>query len=106
VALVSLPTPNSWEVPAYIHFGDPDPAVLVALCRRWQERWGAEIVAHYGTMLEFSVLRPPTTFEEALAPAREQIAVAADTTVLPGVPFAEHVTSLVGRSNWFLHSRP
>jgi hypothetical protein len=108
--LVLLPTTRSWEVPAYISFygaeGEGGAERLVAVIRSWHGRYGAELVAHFGTMLEFSVGRPPLSLQEAWQLAREQELIAPCTTALQGVPLRQHARALVGRGTWFLHERP
>lgn len=37
----------------------------IALGRSWERRFGAELVAHYGTMLQRLVSRPPETIQDA-----------------------------------------
>jgi hypothetical protein len=108
-ALVLLPTPHSWETLAFLHFyaaADESSAPLLALLKFWNERYGAELVANWGTMLQFVVSRPPTHLEDAIALAREQILLAPCTTLLPGVPLMQHARALVGCERWFLHERP
>lgn len=110
VAVVLLPTVNGWHTPAYMSFfgaeGPGGAEKLVAVLRWWSQRYGAELVAHYGTMLEFVVTRPPETLEEAWRLAHEHELIAPCTTLLPGVPLRQHARALVGRSTWFLHERP
>lgn len=110
VAVVLLPTAHGWMVPAYISFfgaeGPGGAEKLVAILRSWHGRYGAELVAHFGTMLEFVVSRPPRSLDEAWQLAREQELIAPCTTALPGVPLRHHARALVGRSTWFLHERP
>lgn len=75
VWLALLPTPASWELPAYLQFGGggkcPDPAEHVAIWRRWQALYGAEVVAVTGDTLEARVTRPPDNRPAALRLARE-----------------------------------
>jgi hypothetical protein len=78
----------------------------VAVLHHWSDRFGAELVAHYGTMLQFVVDRPPTTLDDAFIVAWQQELVAECTTVKPGVPVRHHARVLVGRERWFLHDRP
>ncbi|MCU1691160.1 MAG: hypothetical protein JWM64_251 [Frankiales bacterium] len=65
VALALLPTEHGWLAPAWLSFhscehGDRE-AGLVAVQREWQQRYGAELVAHWGTMLQYVVGRPRPT---------------------------------------------
>ncbi|MES2612810.1 MAG: DUF4253 domain-containing protein [Pseudomonadota bacterium] len=107
--LVLLPTPRSEEALAYLHWygmerGRADG--FIALLRRWRERYGAELWAHYGTMLEFAVHQPPQDFDSALALAREHDLAAPCTLALPGIALRHHALGLVGHGTWFLHERP
>ena len=65
VGMARVPTPSSWEVPAHLRFGNgndcPEPAVHVAVWRRWQQTFGAEVVAVTADVIEARVGRPPTT---------------------------------------------
>lgn len=107
--LVLLPTPHSEEALAYLHWygmerGPADG--FIALLRRWRERHGAELWAHYGTMLEFEVRQPPGDFDTALELAREHDLAAPCTLALPGIPLRHHALGLMGHGTWFLHERP
>ncbi len=107
--LVLLPTPHSEEALAYLHWygmerGPADG--FIALLRRWREQHGAELWAHYGTMLEFVVGQPPGDFDTALALAREHDLAAPCTLALPGIALRHHALGLVGHGIWFLHERP
>ena len=88
VLIAQLPTLHSWEVPALLRFGAwndcPAPEEHVALHRAWHERYGAEIVALTGDVMECLVARPPQTRDEALALAREHFAYCPDV-VFQGV---------------------
>jgi hypothetical protein len=110
VAVILLPTPHGWHAPAYLSFfgaeGPGGAEKLVAILRLWHDRHGAELLAHYGTMLEFVVDRPPQTIDEAWQLAREQVLIAPCTTAPRGVPLRQHARALIGRSTWFLHERP
>jgi hypothetical protein len=102
--------PNSETAMARLDFWGYEvglaPERLVGLVRSWRERFGAELVANWGTMLQFVVHHPPADLEAAYALAVEHYEVAPETMLLPGVPIREHARDLVGRGSWFLHSRP
>ncbi len=108
-ALVFLPVQRSWDALAFINFygsaalGIPE---IIALGRRWEDRYGAELVSHYGTMLQCLVSRPPTRLDEATELAREQFAIAPCTFILPGDTPAQVAPRFVGGDRWFLHERP
>jgi hypothetical protein len=107
-ALLFLPVAHGWESLAYLHwFGaGNDSEFFVALLRLWYERFGAELVAHYGTMLQFVVNRPPANLEEATELARQQVIAAPCTTMLAGVGLEHHARALIGLEKWCLHERP
>ncbi|UXI65805.1 DUF4253 domain-containing protein [Tahibacter amnicola] len=108
-ALLLLPSARHWEAPAYIHwFGALrcNSQTIVALLREWHARFGAELVAHYGTILQFGVARPPATPEAAFELAWQQHVVAPCTTLLPGVSVRNHARALLHAQRWFLHERP
>jgi hypothetical protein len=74
-ALVRIPTPRSWEIPAYTLYGGwndcPKTAEIVAVARRWNEKYGADICAHGDCTIEFRVERPPADPHAALELMRE-----------------------------------
>ena len=110
VAIAFLPATAPEEVAAYLDFWGADFAggheALIAVLRAWHARHGAEVVASWGTMLQLAVARPPTDLDEAFALAVEQDRVAFDTLMGRGVSLREHARALLGRREWFLHSRP
>jgi len=110
-AMVFLPTPAPWASVAFESwFAESNPrtgaAELVALLKRWHDEYGAELVAHWGTMLQFRVERPPGDIERARALAREQLLVAPCTALLPGTHPEMHAVALMHAKSWFLHERP
>ena len=79
---------------------------LIEILEFWQLRYGAELVANWGTMLGFTVSRPPQTIDDAWTLAVDQDTIAGDTIGRPGVTLRDHARVLVGRNAWFLHCRP
>lgn len=107
--LVLLPTVRGEEALAYLHwFGIERGSAegFVRLLRHWRENHGAELFAHYGTMLEFEVGRPPADLEAAWPLAREHELAAPCTLYLPGISLRQYALGLVGHGIWFLHERP
>lgn len=108
--IVLLPSATSWRAGALLDFygvsNPDDSAVFLSLLRRWHDRWGAEIVASFGTMLELIVTSPPDQPQDLLDLAIEQHLLASCTTMLPMVPVRHHARALAGRPTWFLHERP
>jgi hypothetical protein len=72
----------------------------------WEQRYGAELVANWGTMLQLVVSRPPGTIEDAFALACEHQVFSVSTLGLPGVSIRNHARSLLHRRDWFFHERP
>jgi hypothetical protein len=110
VALLLLPDSSPENALAYVHWyagrQELPSHALISILRRWRARFGAELVAHWGTMLQLVVDEPPTSTESALALAREQELVAPCTTAMPGASTEEHAALLMGSERWFLHERP
>ena len=109
MAILLLPCLHGWAVPAFLPFFGAESSgspLLIASLRSWQQRFGAELVAHYGTMLQFLVTRPPADFDQALHVAWEHERLAECTTVLPGVALRDHARALLELDRWFLHERP
>jgi hypothetical protein len=107
-SLLLLPTDRGEEAPAWLSFygaeGEGGHERLIALLRSWRERYGAELVANWGTMLQLTVSAPPQTLDEAFELAVEQWATATHTVAQGTI--RDHARALVGRQEWFLHSRP
>lgn len=106
VQLALLPTPLQWLAPAWLrYFGAGDPVrwrALAGALYEWERRCGAELVAWWGTMLQFVVSRPPAAGD----PAWE---VAGQLKAVGGSLQMEQWTLALGvaRSDaWFLHDRP
>lgn len=106
--LVLMPVENSWDVLAYIHwfgcihFNSED---LVALGRRWQKQFGAEVYAIYGNTLECRVARPPATVNAAWPLAREHELVSPSANAASGTALRQYALSLVNHPHWSFHER-
>jgi len=108
-ALIFLPVSEPWDTLAYLNWygtSYPGAQYFIALGRRWRQRFGAELVAHFGTMLQCFVFRPPKTLDEAWQLAREHDLAAPCTLALPGISLRHHAVGLIGHDRWFLHERP
>jgi len=108
-SLILLPTANSWETPAYIHWfgvGNKSSEVIVTLLQSWHDRFKAELVAHDGLNLLFNVHQRPVTPEAAFQLAVEQEAFAGDTLYLPGISIRDHARALLYLDRWYLLSKP
>ncbi|MEU1680077.1 DUF4253 domain-containing protein [Micromonospora zamorensis] len=106
VQLVLLPTPRQWLAPAWLnYFGalrPQGPEGLAAALRQWEQQWGAELVASWGTMLQFVVNRQPALGEQAWQLALQILALASNLESNPW----ELALALTRSDAWFLHDRP
>lgn len=105
VGIVLVPTSRSWEAPAWLNYGGwnecPAPEVHVALLRRWQERYGAEVLSVGAETIELAVARPVTDREEALALADEHFLYCYDI-VVQGTETLDHLAAhLLNATVWY-----
>jgi hypothetical protein len=105
VAICKVPTPRSWEVPAYLSFGGwnecPGPEVHVALLRYWHETYGADVITLLSDVIECTVSRPPAEREQALTLAWEQFVYCSDI-VLQGTETLFSLAAILrGGKTWF-----
>ncbi|GAA0812005.1 DUF4253 domain-containing protein [Spirilliplanes yamanashiensis] len=104
--LVLLPTTSQWLAPAWVsYFGaareNGYPAWAAAL-RQWDERWGAALVAAWGTMLQFVTERRP-------APGPQAWDLAGQLMAIGGSLQCEQwqlALALTRSDAWFVHDRP
>ena len=113
--VVLLPTSTQWLAPAWLnYFGatekesrtaprdHPGRKALAAAIRQWEQQWGAELVASWGTMLQFVVARQPAVGEQAWQLALQLLAVGGSLEAQ-----SWELALAVTRSDaWFLHDRP
>jgi hypothetical protein len=82
VTVALVPTPASWESAAYLRFGNwnqcPSPDEHVAVWRRWNQLYGAEIICMTNDVIEARIARPPADREAAMTLALEQYAYCTD----------------------------
>jgi hypothetical protein len=75
VLLVTTPADDDAAILAHLKFGGwnacPEPDMHVALLRKWQRDYGAELVAFTADTLDIRVARRPSTRQEAMQLARE-----------------------------------
>lgn len=100
-----VPTQESWQIPACLNFGGwndcPMPEIHVALHKKWEAEYGAEIITAMGDTIECLVSNPPTSREAALNLAKEQFLYAPDI-VFQGVPSIEALAAtLLNASVWY-----
>ena len=110
VGLVLLPITEPCHAAGYLSFyganGEGRHEALLRLMSDWQDRFGAQLVASWGTMLQFVVSAPPETLDEAFDLAAQHAAVAPCTTMLPGEGIRQLARHLWRGERWFLHERP
>ena len=104
-AVVFLDTPLTWVAGGCVSYFEMEGPDLVAAQKQWSEKYGAELVAAWGTMLQFVATRPPTDPRDAWLLAGQQLAVGPDL-MMSGVTRFDLAFALVGRERWFLHNRP
>ncbi len=106
VQLVLLPTPKQWLAPAWIvYFGaarDQGYEAWAAAMMQWEQRWGAELVAAWGTMLQYVVTRRPAPGAEAWELAGQLLAVGGSLQMEQW----QLASALTCGDAWFLHDRP
>ncbi|GIJ45227.1 hypothetical protein Val02_21130 [Virgisporangium aliadipatigenens] len=102
VQVLLLPTGLPWLAARWVYLFDVHSERLAAVLFQWRERWGAELVAAWGTMLQFVVSRPPAPGEEAFALAGQIRSLATHLEMQQW----ELATVLPVGDAWFLHRRP
>jgi hypothetical protein len=84
VVLALVPAGTAWQALAYLPQltlggeSTPSLAQATAVCRRWEERFGARLAVVGSATLEWIVSRPPTTHAEALVLAEEHFTFTVD----------------------------
>jgi hypothetical protein len=107
--ILFLPTSDPWETLAYLNWYGTSrygSEHYIALGRRWQQRHGAELFAHYGTMIECFVSNPPSGIDDAFELAQEHDLAGTCTLPLPGITLRNYAAGLLRHDRWFLHDRP
>ncbi|GLY27909.1 DUF4253 domain-containing protein [Kineosporia sp. NBRC 101731] len=103
VYLALLPTTSAWSPMTWLdYFGEDNHQVLAACLQQWHQAWGAELVASWGTMLQFVSTRRPRFGPEAWNLARQQLALGGSLQI-PQISLA---WDLAHTNAWFLHDRP
>ena len=106
--MMLLPVTCGWDALAYYHFfgAQEGSEYYIAVGKRWEERFGAELVCHYGTMLQCRVLNPPTNPSDAWQLAREHDLLSSNTLGSTGTSVRDYARGLTSINRWFLHDRP
>lgn len=94
-----------WMLPAVLKYGGwnecPDAAIQCAVMRRWQEKYGAEIVCVTGDVIECVVRNPPTTAEASIELAWEQYWYCGDIVDQGTLTVANLASGLMNSNHWF-----
>ena len=105
VHILLVPAADGSEVPAYLHWGAwnacPGPELHVALLRRWQARYGVELVGLSGDTMNLRVAKRPATRDEALDLAREHYLYCSDIVDQGTEALAPLAASLMDSDWWF-----
>jgi hypothetical protein len=100
VTIAFIPAQSSAEIPAYLKLGSwnavPDADIFVALLRKWQRDYGAELVALTMDVIDVRVARKPATHQEAMVLAREHAKFCSSTEVT----IAERAAELMQLDWW------
>jgi hypothetical protein len=109
--LLFLPTRHGPETLAYQTIYAADDGVrgatyerLIAILTTWETRYGAELVANWGTMLQFTVSRPPDTLQQAWELAVDIDLIGPNSGPEPHQ--RDNARYLWRRPTWFVHCRP
>ncbi|MFE4105061.1 DUF4253 domain-containing protein [Almyronema epifaneia] len=107
--LLLLPIDQGWQSLAYLHwYGACSVGTPIAsrFLQKWHQQYHAELVCHYGTMLQLQVGKRPASPAAAFELAWQQVALAECTILLPGVSLRDQARALLNLDRWFLHERP
>lgn len=109
--LLLLPVENGWDTLAYVSWygatdGSVNSAEMIAIGRRWERDFGAELAMNYGTILQCVVSRRPVEPMVAWQLAAQQDLIAPSTLAAPGLSPRQHAQNLLNTDRWFLHERP
>ena len=108
IYIVIVPTQHAWQAPIYLNWDvyheDEELSnvnIAAAMFKYWQEKYGAEIVAMEGSVVEAIAQKPPTTREQAMDLAREQFVFCYDI-VYQGVGSIDYLAAtLLGSKYWY-----
>lgn len=77
--------------------------LVIALLKYWHEKYGSELVCHYGTILQLTTKKLPTSPEEAFQLAWEQEVITPYLSI--ETDLSDHARELLHSYRWFLHER-
>lgn len=103
LAILLLPISSPSDALAFVHWwgchtiGTPS---VICLLRDWQRQYGAELMCHYGTVLQLSVTTPITSPSDAFHVASQLESICMQHG------FVESASGLLGATHWHMHNRP
>ncbi|GGM10248.1 DUF4253 domain-containing protein [Nakamurella endophytica] len=110
-ALLLLPTDKTWRAAAQasyfgVHGWDAAPestreSAFIATVHQWSDRYGAELVASWGTTLQFVATHPPAPTKPSNS--QDNCSPSAAASRYRNATLA---TALMHTHFWFLHDRP
>lgn len=104
VHLLLMPVRHGYEVPAFLRWGGwnecPPPEHHVAALHHWHSRYGAELVAISGDVIELRVATKPLSPDEGIGLAREQYCYCSDI-VDQGVEDIATLAAILMASDWW-----
>ena len=105
--LLLLPTTNTWDTLAYIHFyGAINSAEAIAILKYWHDLYSAELITCYLTILEFDVKQLPKSFDAAFKLAAQHYIFAPYDFMVGGTSIRSYALYLMEDDYWCLHERP
>ncbi|OUL18771.1 hypothetical protein BV372_34040 [Nostoc sp. T09] len=105
IVVALVPTTFSWQVPAFLKFGNwndcPASAIHVCLMKYWHQKYSAEVVGITNDVVEMYVNNPPKNREAAFHLAQEQYIYCYDI-VDQGVQTVNNLANLLlHRKVWY-----
>jgi hypothetical protein len=103
LAILLLPLRSPSDTLAHIHWwgchtlGTPS---TIKLMREWNIKYGAELMCHYGTVLQLNIRRPITSPQEAFAVASQMETICMQNNAI------ESAAQIMGARHWHMHNRP
>jgi Domain of unknown function (DUF4253) len=105
VYIALVPARDSTELPAYLNWGNwnanPPPETHVAMLRKWQKLYGAEIVGMTADVINVRVKTKPQSREEALKLASEMYHYCEDIVTQGTGDIAPLAATLMASDYWF-----
>jgi hypothetical protein len=103
--MLLIPTVNSWEIFAFLQFGGwnscPADEEHVAIAKRWNNLYGAEVVGMSNDVVEMRVIQPPLTADSAFRLAQEQYIYCQDNVDQGAGSLTKLAVNLYANKIWY-----